>query len=46
MVYMKTGQIKKAVAAFEMYLELDPDGKESGFVQQYLKQAKNGMNES
>ncbi len=46
MVYMKTGRFKKATAAFERYLELEPDGKESGFVQQYLKQAKSGAEKS
>ena len=43
---MKTGRFKKATAAFERYLELEPDGKESGFVQQYLKQAKSGAEKS
>lgn len=45
-VYLKSKRFNQAVDCFERYLKLNPNAKDSAFVQQYLKQAKKGAVES
>ncbi len=39
-LYLKSGANRRAAASFEKYLQLNPHGGESGFVRQYLRQAR------
>ena len=45
-VYLKLKHFNKAADCFERYLKLNPNDKDSAFVEQYLKQAKKGAVES